>query len=248
MRISALRTELQGWSNTFNIRIAPKISFIRATRSSLAFIRLSCAPTTILPAKWFNGKNRHVTASPTKADEPSKVYKKIVPTMISIGESLTQLRRRLQCGSSQNAPTSVKICQLNSLTLSTSVVISVMICALLEKSPLSSSLSELSEAESVMSLSLSLFSEGPEDEATSFLTSVLAKRIEFSCIRIPTCSVVVERDHIWPLTNAFMISFPIQKDRESTHSDGWTPSRRTCRMNKTNPSSGHVFRDPFRDI
>jgi hypothetical protein len=77
--------------NTFNIRIAPKISFIRATRSSFAFIKFSCAPTTILPAKWFKGRNRQVAASPTKADEPSKLYRKMVPTMISIGESLVAI-------------------------------------------------------------------------------------------------------------------------------------------------------------
>jgi hypothetical protein len=77
---------------------------------------------------------------------------------------------------------------------------SVMICALLEKEP-SSSLSELSDAVSESFLSFVLFSDGLEDEATSFLTSVLAKRIEFNCTRMLTCSVVVEIDHIWPLTN-----------------------------------------------
>ena len=128
--------------------------------------------------------------------------------MISIGESLMQAKKAATgAASSYDAPTSVNMCQANSLTLSTSVVISVMICALLEKSPSSSFFSELSDAVSVMFLSLALFSDGPEDEATSFLTSVLAKRIEFSCTRMPTCNVVVERDHICPLTNAFNDQF-----------------------------------------
>lgn len=95
----------------------------------------------------------------------------------------------------RDAPTSVNMCQLNSLTLSTSVVMSVMIWALLENSPCSS-FSELSDAVSVSPLSLALFSDRLEDEATSFLTSVLANRIEFNCTRKLTCSVVVEMDHI----------------------------------------------------
>ena len=72
--------------------MAPKISFINEMRSSLAFIRLSCAPTTTFPARWFKGRNKQVTASPTKADEPSNSYRKIVPIMISIGESLIYAR------------------------------------------------------------------------------------------------------------------------------------------------------------
>jgi len=98
--------------------------------------------------------------------------------------------------STHDVPTSVNVCQQNSLTLSTSVVISVMICALLENSPAS-----VSEPSDAVSVSVFLFSDGPEDEATSFLASVLAKRIEFNCTRMLTCSVVVERDHIWPLTD-----------------------------------------------
>lgn len=94
----------------------------------------------------------------------------------------------------RDVPTSVNMCQLNSLTLSTSVVMSVMICALLENSPCSGS--ELSDAVSVPILSFALLSDRLEDEATSFLTSVLANRIEFNCTRMLTCSVVVEMDHI----------------------------------------------------
>lgn len=45
-------------------------SFISATRSSRAFIRLSCALTTTLPAKWFIGRNRQVTPKPQKQDTP----------------------------------------------------------------------------------------------------------------------------------------------------------------------------------
>ena len=62
-------------------------SFISDTRSSRAFIKLSCAETTTLLAKWFNGRNKHVTAKPTKHETPSKEYKKIAPTMSSMGES-----------------------------------------------------------------------------------------------------------------------------------------------------------------
>ena len=76
-----------------------------------------------------------------------------------------------------------------------------MICALLENSPSSPFFSELSDAVSESFLSLGSFSDGPEDEATSFLTSVLAKRIEFICTRMLTCRVVVEIDDIWPVTN-----------------------------------------------
>ena len=137
--------------------------------------------------------------------------------MISIGVSLTQVKKAATgAASSDDTPTSTKMCGLNSLALSTSVVISVMICALLEKIP-SSSFSELSDAVSVMFFSLALFSDGPEDEATSFLTSVLAKRIEFSCTRMPACSVVVERNHVCPLTNAHYDQFRGGRKTERIH-------------------------------
>ena len=57
---------------TFSIRNAPSTSFMSATRSSRARIRLSCAETTILPAKWFIGRNASVAARPTKHDGPRR--------------------------------------------------------------------------------------------------------------------------------------------------------------------------------
>lgn len=53
------------------MRILCSISFIRAVRWSLAFMRLSCAVTTTLDARWFNGKHKIAASSPYSADLPS---------------------------------------------------------------------------------------------------------------------------------------------------------------------------------
>lgn len=102
-----------------------------------------------------------------------------------------------------HVPNSVNRCHANSLTRSTSVVMSVMICALLEKSSSSlfSSLESLATLAAAAPFSAAAPSAaGPEDEAMSLRTSVLAYRIEFSCTLKLTCRVVVERDHSWPVT------------------------------------------------
>jgi hypothetical protein len=98
-----------------------------------------------------------------------------------------------------HSPTREKKCQLNSATRSTSVVINVIICALLEKS--SSGVSFFfSSAGTEASLGVGGEVPGsedgvePDDEATSFLTSVFAKRMVLSCTLRRTCRVVVEID------------------------------------------------------
>src|ERR1700683_1221875 len=82
------------------------------------------------------GRKRQVTAKPTKHDTPNSLYRKIEPITISIGESVppNQLNTRHKNGQERHIPTSANICHANSLTRSTSVVIRVMICALLENS------------------------------------------------------------------------------------------------------------------
>lgn len=106
------------------------------------------------------------------------------------------------------ASTKAKKCQLNSETRSTSVVISVMICALLLKSFSASSFFSASagftapstveevaaETSAVMGASPIFFSVDEDEEATSFRRSVLAKRIVLSWTFRLTCRVVVERD------------------------------------------------------
>lgn len=74
-----------------SILIPPRTSFINETLSSLAFIRLSMAFTLTFPATWFNGRNRHVTSNPNKQETPSKLYRKMVPTISSTGASASGL-------------------------------------------------------------------------------------------------------------------------------------------------------------
>ena len=90
----------------------------------------------------------------------------------------------------------------NSLTRSTSVVMSVMICALLEKSSSSlfSSFDLLSASAAAPFVAALASGPEPEDDAMSFRTSVFAYRMELSCTLKLTCRVVVERDHSWPVT------------------------------------------------
>lgn len=108
-------------------------------------------------------------------------------------------------------PTSANMCHANSLTRSTSVVIRVMIWALLEKSPSSSSAafpgcSAVSAAATVVSwvgmraaawgtLVVSDSDFGAAEEAMSFRTSVFAKSTELSWTRRRTWMVVVDSDH-----------------------------------------------------
>ena len=79
---------------------------------------------------------------------------------------------------------------------------SVMICALLEKSSSSlfSSLGSLSPFATAPFFAVLLSGLEPEDEAMSLRTSVFAYRIEFSCTLKLTCRVVVESDHSCPVT------------------------------------------------
>jgi hypothetical protein len=82
----------------------------------------------------------------------------------------------------------------NCATRSTSVVIKVIICALLENSFSSSSLSLL-----FPSVFLSFFfadDEAPEEETTSFRTSVFAKSMVLSCVRKRVWTTVVAMNHI----------------------------------------------------
>lgn len=118
---------------------------------------------------------------------PSKSYKKTVPMKISIGASgiddvrdiLATLKRK------HYEPIRVKICHANSLTLSTSVVIRVIICALLEKS--SSFFSDVSASVFPLPVVLATVDEGGgAEEATSLRTRVFANKIEFNWILIRT--------------------------------------------------------------
>lgn len=90
---------------------------------------------------------------------------------------------------------------------------SVMICALLEKSSSSlfSSLATLAAAAPLSAPS----DTGAADEAMSLRTSVLAYRIEFSCTLKLTCRFVVARDHSWPDT-AHNVRLHTQNEREDT--------------------------------
>ena len=58
---------------------------------------------------------------------PSKSYKKSVPMMISIGASSIDVKIRAKYERRNHEPTREKRCHANSLTLSTSVVIRVII-------------------------------------------------------------------------------------------------------------------------
>lgn len=104
---------------------------------------------------------------------------------------------------SKDSPTRENTCQAKSLTRSTSVVINVMICALLEKSSSSSFLPSTDDDEPEASISAcweAVGAGGGELEATSFRTSVLAYRIELSWILRRTWIAVVANDHNCPVT------------------------------------------------
>ena len=170
------------------ILIPPRISFINETLSSLAFMRLSCAFTTTFPAKWFKGRNRHVTSNPNRQETPSKSYRKAVPTTSSMGASVGNDELPVPLSRGKDSPMRVYKCQAKSLTRSMSVVMRVMICALEEKSsscfllapPFLSSLSPVEASEPV--------------EARSFRTNVLENKMELSCTRNLTWRVVVLMD------------------------------------------------------
>ena len=97
----------------------------------------------------------------------------------------------VRCKERYHEPTRARMCHPNSLTLSTSVVIRVIIWALLEK--LSSSLSNVSVSVFLFSLTFDEGGGGAE-EATSFRTRVFANKIEFSWILSRIWTLVVDSD------------------------------------------------------
>ena len=103
----------------------------------------------------------------------------------------------VRCKGRYHEPTRAKMCHANSLTLSTSVVIRVIIWALLEK--LSSSFSGVSVSAFPFSLTFDEGGGGAE-EATSFRTRVFANKTEFSWILSRTWTLVVDSDQSCPVT------------------------------------------------
>lgn len=101
--------------------------------------------------------------------------------------------RIAQMWQSSHLPTRENICHKKSLTQLTSVVISIMICTLPEKSS-SSSIPPLSSLPSL------LLSTVNEKGTTSLRTRVLPNKTVFSWMQIHTWMVVVTRDHNWPVT------------------------------------------------
>jgi hypothetical protein len=176
---------------------------------------------------------------------------------ISIGESMIQIQRiSVKKLEKRGIPTRANICQANSLTRSTSVVIRVIICALLEKS-LSPSSAFFAGCSSAFSFSGTVvcrgivsvaFPAGPvssesdfgaAEEATSFRTSVFAKRTELSWILNRTWTAVVASDHNWPLT------FQGNQQRSAHSADGthtdMTESIQTEQSQNKDPSPAPVF-------
>lgn len=91
-------------------------------------------------------------------------------------------------------PINENMCQAKSLTRSTSVVMRVITCALLEKSLLSSFFSDVSW--SIMAGPTSACEAGEAAlEATSLRIRVLANKMEFIWMRKRSCMVVVAIDH-----------------------------------------------------
>ena len=132
-------------------------------------------------------------------------------------EPMTERERRMNEGNRavEHAPASVNKCHAKSLTRSTSVVKSVIICALLEKSPSSSSFfsasmpspaaTAVSFLDTSLRMSVLVKRIDPSRLLTGFLTGDFAGFFEGDVgdegVALGrTWIVVVEIDHSWPVT------------------------------------------------